>query len=430
MVAQPLQLSLSIAIVTTASLLVLPRSVNTFVVLPTKQSKNVPLEYTAFTTNTLTTSAVEGRRTTDNIMLHAKKKLGLLTFDLDDTLYPIEPVVAEANAAFARTMENLGYTGILPSDIVEAGKRVREENPESAVTMTHTDVRRLAIRRKMVEFMYQNNLKEVAKDWGTDVASLSITVVVNARRWAETSVSESVVQAVLDSWEMERHHAAERHLYPEVIDVFTKIKEDNPGVIIGAVTDGKANPLLMTFTLAPFFNFCQSWEDDQAGRSKFFRELDSVEADADLHWIYDAAYDRFKDLYDSQNVDNNIDEGEEEEIVWIHVGDDLAYDVGGSASCGAKAIYCELDEKRYGQTARQRFDVLSRASQPSWSTNSLKELHNRKRLNDLAKEGDGTIAKTVKYLTLLPDALEEILEDDYKEEENILVHQQPHVVIA
>lgn len=411
------QLCLHIVITSTAVLLIIPQSSYSFLPPPIPQSKN---------------NVLHQLRRSDDILLHAKKKLGLLTFDLDDTLYPIEPVVAEANAAFARAMDRFGYSGILPSDIVEEGKRIRVENPDNAATMSHTEIRRLAIRRKMIEYLFHNNLEEVAKDWATDVSNLSSLVVTNARRWAETSVSESVVQAVLEAWEMERHHAAERHLYPEMIDVFTKIKAEHPDVIIGAVTDGKANPMLMTFTLAPFFDFCQSWEDDQAGRSNFFSELDAVEKEADLHWIYDAAYDTFKTLNDMRNINKaekmGIDksgEEEEKEIVWIHVGDDLAYDVGGSAPCGAKAIYCELDETRYGQTARQRFDDLSRASQPSWSTNSMKELYNRKRLNDLAKKG--SITKTLKYLTLLPDALQDILEDDEYgiEEEMVMIGGQP-----
>jgi hypothetical protein len=45
---------------------------------------------------------------------------------------------------------------------------------------------------------------------------------------------------------MESHHAAERTLFPEVVDALKRIKEEHPGVIIGAVTDGRANPLLMT----------------------------------------------------------------------------------------------------------------------------------------------------------------------------------------
>ena len=75
---------------------------------------------------------------------------------------------------------------------------------------------------------------------------------------------------------MERHHAAERNLFPEVMTLFESLKSKYPHVVIGAVTDGKANPLFMTFTLAKHFDFCINWEDDQAGRKKFFTELTIV----------------------------------------------------------------------------------------------------------------------------------------------------------
>jgi hypothetical protein len=51
-----------------------------------------------------------------------KETLGLLTFDLDDSLYPIEPVMDEANAAFCRAMNRLGFSGdgnILPNGIAD-----------------------------------------------------------------------------------------------------------------------------------------------------------------------------------------------------------------------------------------------------------------------------------------------------------------------
>ena len=37
-------------------------------------------------------------------------------------------------------------------------------------------------------------------------------------------------------------------------------------------------------------------------------------------------------------------------------GDDLALDVGSSATVGAKTISAELDVKNYGKTGRHRFD--------------------------------------------------------------------------
>jgi FMN phosphatase YigB (HAD superfamily) len=211
---------------------------------------------------------------------------------------------------------------------------------------------------------------------------------------------------------MERHHAAERHLYPEVMDVLAQIKEEHPDVIIGAVTDGRANPMFMTFTLAPFFDFCMSWEDDQGARSKFFMELSSVEGNAELSWIYNAAYENYEQLRSAKDAikaeapqqqqagGNQPDD----ERVWIHVGDDLAYDVGGSALCGAKTILVELADK-YQQTARHRFD--GKHPQPSWSTSPMEELEKRRLMNEAALP---LVDQTIAFYGQLPEAINNILE--------------------
>jgi hypothetical protein len=42
----------------------------------------------------------EGSKSTVTVAKTATKELGLLTFDLDDTLYPIAPIVEDANGTF------------------------------------------------------------------------------------------------------------------------------------------------------------------------------------------------------------------------------------------------------------------------------------------------------------------------------------------
>ena len=319
-------------------------------------------------------------------------------------------------------------------------------DPEGAAVLTHTEVRLLAIRDEMERIILERKLKGTAEDWATDVNSLTDIVVKSAQqyvlstvetwklimlfhvithtltliiysfyksyiyRWAKNAVSPSVVQAVHTAWEMERYHAAERNLYPEVIDVLKQIKQDHPNVIIGAVTDGKANPMLMTFTLAPYFDFCMSWEDDQGARRKFFKELASASSNAELTWIYDAAKEKYRKLASAvADIDaarsNNKEPLKYEDALWIHVGDDLAYDVGGSSSCGAKTIYLELDEK-YGQTARTRFDGRE---QPSWSTSSQEEIEKRRVMNEQAME---RVDAKISFLTRLPEAINDILEQE------------------
>jgi putative hydrolase of the HAD superfamily len=211
---------------------------------------------------------------------------------------------------------------------------------------------------------------------------------------------------------MERHHAAERYLYPEVVDVLQQIKQEHPEVIIGAVTDGRANPMLMTFTLAPYFDFCMSWEDDQGGRRKFFQELSAVDGNAQLSWIYDAAFEKYKEMRSAAvliDAEAPGPPGPREDMkdygVWIHVGDDLAYDVGGSAGSGAKTVLLELADK-YKQTARYRFDADS--TQPNWSTTSSEELEKRRIMNEAAKE---FVNQKIKFLNQLPEAINNILDE-------------------
>lgn len=341
------------------------------------------------------------------------KKLSIITFDLDDTLYPVATVLSEANAAFARSMKQFGYTDIEPEDIVSTGKKIRDEmaktDPEGSATLTHTEIRRLAIRKEMEKIEYQRKLQSCADDWATQVSSLSPLVVNNAKKWASTAVSPQVVEAVLSAWEMERHHGAERHLYPDVVNTLQQIKSDHPNVIIGAVTDGKANPLFMTFTLAKYFDYCINWEDDQAGRKKFFTDLSNVEKDADLRWIYNASREKGEELAETQ-AQMREDEPyprDDVEYVWIHVGDDLALDVGGSATCGAKTILAELADKQYHQTARHRFDNVDNL--PDWSTTPKKELLRRQLMNKAAEE---LVDKKVAFISHIPEAINNILEDE------------------
>jgi len=339
------------------------------------------------------------------------KTLGLLTFDLDDSLYPIEPVLQDANNIFVQTMANYGYNDLQRSDIINAGIRIREEAGPAGTAMSHTEVRLEAIRREMERAMLEKKLQECAEDWATEVESLTAPIRQSAEKWAKSAVSQTVVESIYSAWERERHHSAERHLYPEIISSLQKIKEEHPDVVIGAVTDGKANPMLMVFSLAPYFDFCMSWEDDASGRTEFFKELGNVDGNADLQWIYRAAYDKYMDISKTKREmtpsESEVTNNEEDsDPIWVHVGDDLAYDVGGSASCGARTVLLDLDEE-YGQTAKVRFGP--NGSMPSWNTALEDEIVNRQAMNDAA---ESMVDKRVSRLSMLPDAIDDILKGE------------------
>jgi hypothetical protein len=119
-----------------------------------------------------------------NNRLPVKTTLGLLTFDLDDTIYPLDKVIEEANRAFARAMETYGFSGIQPHDINRRSMKIREEmDPQAAMVLTHTELRKRAIRAEMEDVMLRRKLEETAEDWATNVESLGKIVVDNAKKY-------------------------------------------------------------------------------------------------------------------------------------------------------------------------------------------------------------------------------------------------------
>mmetsp|Transcript_54529 Transcript_54529/g.162920 ORF Transcript_54529/g.162920 Transcript_54529/m.162920 type:complete len:444 (-) Transcript_54529:493-1824(-) len=312
----------------------------------------------------------------------------LLTWDLDDTLYPLTPVIGRANIAFSMMMSKLGYTDVSPRDISRTVKEIRSEyndDPE-LFPPTYVQLRTKAIRREMVRFITRKNLEAVAVDEGTDVEKLTGPIVTLAETKAQRSLDNSAVRAVYDAWESERHAAADANVYPDVAPMLKRLKRDYPHAVMGAVTNGAANPLKMPLTLAPRFDFSVSWGDDGIARKP-----DRA--------IYEAALERYKEFAPEDKPMR----------VWIHIGDDLAYDVGGSSAVGAKTIWTDLTED-YGQTAEARLwvDDPATAERPAWSTAPEEELVMRKKLAEGAKD---RITATVSQMSQIPDAVRRIVRD-------------------
>jgi FMN phosphatase YigB (HAD superfamily) len=205
---------------------------------------------------------------------------------------------------------------------------------------------------------------------------------------------------------MERHHAAERHLFPEAISTIKEIQSDHPGVIVGAVTDGSANPMLMVFSLMPLFDFTTSWEDDldKVQQLEEFQELSAVDKANNLSWIYQLAKEKGKTMSMlTSEIKKDISKDDEVEWVWIHVGDDLAYDIGGSATTGAKTVLVELAPE-YGQTARLRVE----GQRPSWSTETEEQMANHQKMSMNALD---KVDAKITHLSQLPEVINELLNE-------------------
>lgn len=289
-------------------------------------------------------------------------RLHLLTFDLDDTIFPIGPVVADANVAQLRTLINYGYDGACNDEIIAASKRIRTELREAGdAKITYSDLRKRSVRREIERVTGTSDGAVVGADEGAAAAA---------------AVHESVIEAVFDAWLSERHASADRNLFPNASNALESIKEEHPDAIVGAITNGRGDPLEMP-SVREYFDFCVSGEDEGV-----FPRRKPDEG------IYEAAVKKYEQLRGGA-----ISPGADcVSFNWIHVGDDLSNDVGASAAVGAKTIWVKMEEEDAGL--------------PSWSTATPEELRRREAMDEEAREFVGA---RIGSLEELPGAIAALL---------------------
>mmetsp|Transcript_26950 Transcript_26950/g.39906 ORF Transcript_26950/g.39906 Transcript_26950/m.39906 type:complete len:342 (-) Transcript_26950:239-1264(-) len=280
----------------------------------------------------------------------------LITFDLDDTIFPVGPVVNDANVALINHLAGLGCFTTTQETFLKSTKLIRTS---LSSPITYTELRQRAIRMEMEKHL------------------------------DSSLITDDEVCGAYYLWEDHRHMAAEKHLYHDTISMLSHLKNNHPDVVIAAITNGKGNPLRMK-SIEEYFDFCVSGEDD-----------DVFPLRKPHAGIYNIAMKRYGELSQSKGAMNQNNQAKD--ICWIHVGDDLANDVGASAKSGACAVWVDLDDE-YNQTASKRDP---NAAQPAWSTATKEELEKRMELNKRAQK---YVSARVTKLADLPEAIRSITE--------------------
>jgi len=273
----------------------------------------------------------------------------LISFDLDDTIFPVAPVMNDANNALLRHLESIGCH-TTQDDFQKSIKIIRAKLTTEGKVMTYTDIRMHAIKLELEKFI------------------------------EPSLICHEQIFGSYDVWEENRHIAAEKYLYPDTIPMLDQIKRNHPEAIVAAITNGKGNPLKMK-SIRNYFDFCVSGEDKNV--FPFRKPHDG---------IYKVALQRFEEVCKMKG--RNIGA----EFCWIHIGDDLTNDVGASAKCGARSIWVDLEEF-YGQTASKR---VPNSVQPIWSSITEEELKRRQMLDEKAIL---LMSKRVTNLSMLPLAI-------------------------
>mmetsp|Transcript_15908 Transcript_15908/g.23220 ORF Transcript_15908/g.23220 Transcript_15908/m.23220 type:complete len:460 (-) Transcript_15908:38-1417(-) len=350
----------------------------------------------------------------------------LITFDLDDTIFPVGPVVHDANVALMEHLTSLNdnnganndnvnaptttTTCITQSDFIASTKFIRSELAKDGIKITYTELRKRTIQRELERI----SLIGIEKNDNDFSATATVDI----------SISKEVVSNAYELWEEHRHMAAERHLYHDTIAMLDELKERFPDATIAAITNGKGNPLRMTNTIAKYFDYCISGEDDNVFP---YRKPDAG--------IYKVAVEKYQQEYNNINtgsgsgrvsVSGSDTSSDDDDFCWIHIGDDLANDVGASAQCGAKSIWVDLDEELYNQTTHtgsgttpgttttpssgstgtdNEKEKQQQQQQPVWSTATKEEQEMRRILNE---EAHKYVAARVRNLSELPDVVKNI----------------------
>jgi len=237
------------------------------------------------------------------------------SFDLDDTLYPITPVVTAANDA---VQSHCGFAGHVVQDTM---KQIRVELAGEPIR--YSDLRVKA---------YQRLFEQHGTDDQTDVDV------------------EVAAAATFDVWLNARNSASEVHLYPDVVEALTELREqfrDANGMppLVIAITNGRGNVFGIP-SLAPLFDLSVSGEDDAV----FPNRKPAPE-------IYEHAVELANELGWGGDLST-----------WWHVGDCMLNDVDAARNVGMRTVHLDrVPVRKVGgghSTASLPSSMLSSHSDP------------------------------------------------------------------
>ena len=302
--------------------------------------------------------------------LECSRRLSLISFDLDDTLFSTSHVVQSANEVMFDAMISGGCSSEVcdPDVFRETTRRVRRTFDESGTPTTYRDLRKGAIRQSFLQSSSDGPVESTEVD-GLSSSSLDI-----------------LVEQCYAAWLTERHKAAERFLFDHAVETLEELRTLYPTTKIAAITNGAGDPLKMPM-LKPYFDFRVSGEDDDIFPHRKPHPL-----------IYETAL-RNAGVIPTGTRNDDVTSVD----LWIHVGDCLSNDVSASANLGAKSIWMCLEDDEESAAGR----LVDAARAPTYSSASQEELDKRAKK---IEEGRSKVTASIRCLSELPRVISGILE--------------------
>ena len=231
---------------------------------------------------------------------------------MDDTIWPIKPVVTQANDQVERT-----FGAVLGAAVVQKTmKEIRVATSSRPVPLSYTELRTAAYHRLLFSS-----------------SSLSSTSSSSPPPPLPEGGYSADAHAAFRCWIDARNAASEELLFADAVECLEDFRR--AGYLCVAITNGRGDPAAIP-SLAPFFAFCVSGEDDGVFPH---RKPSPV--------IFEAAIARAAERVASEDKEKEEFEAEElEAACWWHVGDDATNDVLAAAACGMRTVL--LDRRSDG----------------------------------------------------------------------------------
>mmetsp|Transcript_44316 Transcript_44316/g.87235 ORF Transcript_44316/g.87235 Transcript_44316/m.87235 type:complete len:344 (+) Transcript_44316:82-1113(+) len=269
------------------------------------------------------------------------KYRGLVTFDLDDCVWPIIPVVSHANEAV-----------------------------EIAYNLDRNDV-----QRTMKEIRVSSQQRGDSPFSYKKARIQTYELLLHSKKHARDC---------FELWLSARNKAGGDLLFPDVVPCLEQLVQS--GWLVGAITNGLGDPSSIP-SLEPHFQFCVSGEDEDVfphrkpARQIF--EAASLRART-FGFDADAALALAQMQSGPPTLPPSLLSPGASPLAWWHVGDDLANDVAGAQALGIKTLLLQRPSlsQQSAQATNRGMNLLPSAIQNPFSTASPEEMKAR----DLAAE--------------------------------------------
>lgn len=302
-----------------------------------------------------------------------KSEVRVITFDLDNTLWKTSEVIGAANDALASFLDDAGIqqpkrTEAVMGDLFKAN--MARYNPE---------LKDIQEKEEKDQKSTTNGTKSSTGGGGgggpvylTQLRKDAVKFIcMEYNEYSETDALDLAHQA-FQAWTNARHAAIPTHFANSVISCLTQIRAMTTStghpVIVGAITDGNSNPLIVP-ELTPFFDFCVNAESvgiSKPNRKIYETAVHQVSQMESVRDIFAAGADAAgADAADADAGDttNDLTSDIMEDLVgswWIHIGDHFMKDIVAAKSMNMRTIWArelvmtdELQQKVTQAKAKQ-----------------------------------------------------------------------------